>query len=331
MQLSSFKQVDISTITGIGVDVSRLTLDITVLYTSNKSQHLQISNTPTEILEFLTYLANYAGQIVIEPTNIYHLEIWQQALALKLKVVLVDPLKAHHFSRFMHGKTKNDKLDSFVLASIASSSSFEPSKSKEVQASKIRLLVNTLHSLAKTRQVLKSQFKHIMSLGSLNRSDLDPIAESIKQLNEQMEVIEQKLSCIIQEQYTTDLLQKLETIPGISNRLAIILLAILDQDKTCSQWLSYAGVDPVTVQSGTCLKKKKGISKQGNRYLRNILFQIGFGAGVGRHGFFRGQYDKLKLKGRHHIEATMIVGKKVLRIFYAVLKKDTAFNPELVN
>lgn len=317
---------NIASVIGIGIDVSKAKLDVCLLFESGQ-KYLQISNTVEDVEIFLQSIQGYSGQIVVEPTNTFHLKALNSSLKYGFKVVLCNPQKAHQFSKFLIGKNKTDKLDSLVLAKIGLHKFFKPLKPNSVQLQESKLLVNQLRTLSKSRQVLKSELKHFLENKILAESEIKGLSASISNLTKTIEVIEDKLERIINNIYSQETLNNLETIPGISKKMRNKLLTLIDTEKQEKEVTSYSGLCPTIEQSGTSLNKKKGISKRGNRAFRALIFQIGFGAGVSKYGFFRGKYDELKNKGRHHTEATLIIGKKVIRIFLAILKSGQKFNP----
>ena len=351
-------------ILGIGVDVAKEKLDVCILYTESetgntKSKYIQLKNECGSISQFFKELKNvqYSGKIVLESTNIFHLPFYEIGSQLGLSLILCNPQKVKQFAKFLHNNRKTDRMDSLVLAELATSDYLEGSEAKprkEVRQpagqgkvkvrsksrpkaepklqSENQLLVNQLRSLTKTKQVLGSQLKHceeLVKLGVLQTKELNHLRQSQADLDKQIELIEAKIQKNIEQDHDPDTLDRLSQIPGVSPRIVSLLLALMSKSFNLNQWLNFTGACPVNELSGSSLNKSKGMSKKGNRMLRVILYQMGFGAGTNKHGFFREMYQSLREKGRHHIEATLIVSKKVLRIFYAVLTKGVAFDPQI--
>ena len=66
----------------------------------------------------------------------------------------------------------------------------------------------------------------------------------------------------------------ISTTTGIAAASAIQLLGellVLPEDLRAKQWVAMAGLDPREHSSGSSVKKKPGLSKAGNRYLRMAL------------------------------------------------------------
>ncbi|MBW6471307.1 MAG: IS110 family transposase [Methanosarcinaceae archaeon] len=125
---------------------------------------------------------------------------------------------------------------------------------------------------------------------------------------------------------------KITTIPGIGNILgATILGEIGDIDKFSSakKLVAFAGLDPITNQSGKFENKTGHISKRGSPQLRSALFMA---ANVARmnDGNFRNYYDDKIERGKHYYSAVNATAAKLLRIVYWVLKNDKEYKVKQV-
>jgi len=55
------------------------------------------------------------------------------------------------------------------------------------------------------------------------------------------------------------------------------------------------------------------------------LFQAAWGACL-NYDYIRAYYDGLKAKGRNHVEAVVIIARKLLKIAYHLLTTETQFD-----
>lgn len=51
-------------------------------------------------------------------------------------------------------------------------------------------------------------------------------------------------------------------------------LMVLPADMTAKQWVAYAGLDPRYIESGSSVAKKPRLSKAGNKYIRQALYNF---------------------------------------------------------
>ncbi len=79
----------------------------------------------------------------------------------------------------------------------------------------------------------------------------------------------------------SELRTRIKTIPGLGNKKALMLIVLIDgfgRFDSASQLCSYAGLTPITRESGSSVKGQPRISKIGNQKLRNLLFMCSFSA-----------------------------------------------------
>ena len=116
------------------------------------------------------------------------------------------------------------------------------------------------------------------------------------------------------------------SIPGISPLLAgrfIAELGGIGRFRGWKQVVKYAGTDPVVKQSGS-MRIKKGISKQGNPHLRNVLYQMA--VGVVKWCPVFGEYFRRKFSQFGSYKKAMIaVVNKLIRVLFAMLSKGQCF------
>ena len=120
---------------------------------------------------------------------------------------------------------------------------------------------------------------------------------------------------------------KITTIPGIGNILGATILGeigSIDKFSSAKKLVAFAGLDPITKQSGKFENKTGHISKRGSPQLRSALFMA---ANVARQydENFRNYYDDKIERGKHHSSAVNATAAKLLRIVYWVLKNDKEY------
>ena len=107
----------------LGCDVSKNKLDCTLFLdpTGEKRKYKAVPNTTDGVNTLLAWVTKQGIpleqlHVVMEATSIYH-EVAAMALFnAKVKVSVVNPAQVRNFARSMGVRTKNDKVDSAVLA-----------------------------------------------------------------------------------------------------------------------------------------------------------------------------------------------------------------------
>jgi transposase len=143
-----------------------------------------------------------------------------------------------------------------------------------------------------------------------------------------LEVLIGRLSAHIEELMApfAEAQARLETIPGISQRVAETVVAEIgprmEQFPTAAHLASWAGMSPGNDESAG--KRRSGHTTYGNRWLRAMLVQAAWAASRTKCTYLSAQYRRLA-KRRGKKRALVAVGHTLLVMIYHVLKKGTTY------
>lgn len=118
------------------------------------------------------------------------------------------------------------------------------------------------------------------------------------------------------------------SLPGVGVRTGARILAEVGDGsrfESAAQFASYAGLAPVTRQSGTSIRSVTR-SRRGNHRLKNALFLAAFCAL--RDPASRRFYDRKRAEGQKHNAAVICLARRRCDVILAMLKTATAFDPE---
>lgn len=123
----------------------------------------------------------------------------------------------------------------------------------------------------------------------------------------------------------------LASIPGIGRWSATVLyceIGDIHRFDSPQQLVAYAGLDPRREESGDG-QYAKGISKQGNRHIRSVLYGS-VTAAIHNEGNppIRSLYDRLRQRGKHQKTAEIACMRKLLAIAYGCWTNDRWFDPD---
>jgi transposase len=114
----------------------------------------------------------------------------------------------------------------------------------------------------------------------------------------------------------------LDTIPGVGQRAAEILLAEIGSDMSrfpsAKHLASWAGMCPGNHESGG--KRLSGKTRKGNRWLRQILVEIAHVASKTKNTYLAAQYRRIAAR-RGKKRALIAVGHTILIIVYMILTR----------
>jgi transposase len=120
----------------------------------------------------------------------------------------------------------------------------------------------------------------------------------------------------------TEALERLDTIPGIGQRMAEILVAEIGIDMSrfpsAAHLASWAGMCPGNQESAG--KRKSGRTRKGNVWLRAALIESAHSLGRGRGTYLAAQYRRLTAR-RGKKKAAVALGHSILVIVYHLLSR----------
>jgi transposase len=118
----------------------------------------------------------------------------------------------------------------------------------------------------------------------------------------------------------------LDTIPGVSQRTAEVLLAEIGSDlsrfQSAGHLASWAGMCPGNAQSGG--KRLSGKTRKGNAWLRRTLVEVAHVAAKTRDTYLAAQYRRIAAR-RGKKRALIALGHSVLVMIYHILTKRTPY------
>jgi hypothetical protein len=118
-------------------------------------------------------------------------------------------------------------------------------------------------------------------------------------------------------------LDLLDTVPGISQRAAEIILAELGADlsrfPSAKHLASCAGMCPGNAESGG--KRLSGTTRKGNKWLRQVLIEIAHAASKTKGTYLAAQYRRIAAR-RGKKRALVALGHTILVIVYHILTRQ---------
>lgn len=164
--------------------------------------------------------------------------------------------------------------------------------------------------------------------GALHPHHRFMLAEELTQIDNLDEAIARVSAEIAQRLHDDqDDLDRLDTIPGVSRRVAEVLVAEIGTDMTHFQdadhLASWAGMCPGNNQSGG--KRLSGKTRKGSRWLRATLTEAAHGAARTKNGYLSALYHRIASR-RGKKRALVAVGHAILGIVYALLNNKSVYH-----
>ena len=161
----------------------------------------------------------------------------------------------------------------------------------------------------------------------------------IRLLQTQMQAIEAEMLSLFRFKETTEeeardiaqLIDNLRTIPGVSDKTILALLAEcghLDRFHNAKALVGYLGLYPTVEQSGESQKNGR-LAKRGARLAKKAIYLAAIAA-IRHNRELRQVYMNYRSKGRAKKECIIITARKLLTIIYAIYKHNVPYDPNRV-
>lgn len=321
----------------IGVDVSKHTLDFTVLVEGSFLLHETVDNTKPAIDQWLKKLKtnHKAGGkktlFCVENTGTYQAILLRVLLSRKIPLWLESPLQIHLCLGLQRGKS--DKLDSLRIAEYAYT--FRK-KVRLYQAPRDAIeQLKQLRSLRERLLTVRNQLKHQTEelkgyakkaaqeqLYHHCEDSLAAIAGDLKKVEKTM------LAMITADERISQLYQWLTSVSGIGPVLATEMIITTNEFKDFTnpkKYASYCGVAPFRYTSGVKIHKKAKVSKRANQRMRRLL-HIAAMSSIQAKGEHKEYYDRRVKQGLNKTSVLNIIRNKLIRRAFACVREERCYN-----
>ncbi len=308
-----------------GIDVSNEKLDI---YFQNKEgilQHLQVTNTVFGFKKMVK-AAGVDTQYVMEATGVYHLNLIFFLHELNVAYSVVNALQIKRFIQMHLDRNKTDKKDAKRIYEYGVERKPEVYEMPDTDYFECRSLNNAIHDLTKKITNLSNQIHSLKKAPYDTKSIIKSFTRLIEQLKKEKEKLAQELEKKL-ESWESDKIKLVKSVKGIGDRAASELIIYTQGFKgmeSYKQLISFAGLSPKEYYSGSSIRGRVKICKQGGKQLRNILFMCALNAKKS-NSHCKALYDRLVEKGKNKKAAIIAVCNKLLKIVFGVVKNQTLY------
>jgi transposase len=305
-----------------GIDISKDVFDVT----DSKGNYHQFENNPKGFKKFVKLLDN-SSHCVMEATGYYHYQLAYFLQENQIRVSVENPLSVKRFIQMKLSKIKTDKSDSKLICEYAQKVDLKLWEGHSKHQIECLQITRLLSVYTKQSTMLKNKLHGEDVLGNPSLFVVRSLKRSLKSTKKEMKILEDKLLKLVKETHQ-DLLTRLETIPGIGRKTAIMLIVLTDGFKrfaSASELCSYSGLTPLIRQSGSSVRGRARISKIGNKKLRNLLFMCSFNA-CKYNKACKALYDRIVAKGKSKKLALIAVCNKLLKQAFAIAKSGLIYD-----
>jgi transposase len=306
----------------IGIDVSKKVLSV---FDGKKDLEFINQEGLKSFKNYLKKKVDFSDLVLIfEPTGIYSFYLKEFCAENSIKAYIVNPKQSHNFTRALGKRSKTDKIDARILYQF-----HKLIDAKDIKVPEIDQQAKTLASyLTSYEFALKQRISLSHHLESLRDKQLITlIKKELKRAQELEDNIFNDIKKYVeQNQNLKEDYQRLSTIPGIGEKAAIALLTLFKtyQGTNRAQITALTGLDPVRRESGTSVKDKVKISKNGKGIYRKILYLPTLCATV-HNQKIRIFYQRLLTNHKTKKLAIIASMRKILLIAHAMYQNKTEY------
>lgn len=309
----------------IGLDISKDTIDATLHKTNGSIHYIKFKNNDDGLKQFRLWIKGNRirkAYIGMEATGIYY-EKAADMLSSYYTVYVINPLKIKDYGKSRFNRTKTDKADSNLIADYIKRHQdtlipYQIPKNKALQK-----LINLKNQLQQHQKQIKNR------LHSTEEDFIRNIHQDlIDTIQDKMEQVKIAISEQIKKQTDYNHYRNLQTIPSIGKDTASVLYAQLTEKhfKTANQFVSYAGLSPAIIQSGTSVRGRGRLSRYGNRRLKSTLYMPALCAY--RFNAFPKLINNLKKAGKPKMVIIVAIMRKLAKLAYYIVKTGQPYDAE---
>lgn len=271
---------------------------------------------------------------VMEATGVYHESLAYYLVERGIQVSVVLPNKISNYSRTLDIKTITDKTASDSIARFGLERNLDDWKKPNPVYKRLRQLSRERNQLVAERTIVKNELHAEQAEAEPNKKSIARIKKRIDLLNKQEKEIKAEISEMVQGHEESRRATKLIcSIPRVGLLTAASVLSEtngFDLTRNKRQLTSYAGLDVKEKQSGTSVKGKPRISKQGNKHLRKALHLPALTA-IRHDERFKAVFTRLVQKHGIKMKAAVAVQRKLLEMIFTVYKTRVVYDKNYLN
>ena len=285
----------------------------------------RIANQRKAILAWLAELPQ-RSRLGVESTGGYHEVLAALAHRAGLQVFVINPRELRRYAQGVGRRGKTDRLDAEVIARFIAKEHAElhayVPPTREQRA--LGRLMRRRAKLVEIKGSLRQTFRGMQGL----QTHLTQLIARIDKLIEHLELLMQRALQRMPE--AEQAAHRIATIPGYGKLSSICLAHRFTRVPYANSdaVVAATGLDPRPDDSGKRQGRRR-LSKQGPSEERRVLFNCARSAS--RMKLWRPYYETQRAKGLSPTAAHIILARKMLRVAFAVYKRNQPFDTSRVH
>ena len=322
----------------LGIDVSKAKLDCALqrpeTHNTHKRLNKTVANTPTGVNDLLAWLDKHSVakdqlHIIMEPTGVYHERAATALVDAGCTLSLVNPSRLRSYATALGIHSKNDRIDSVVLARYGAAEKPEAWTPASPVARNLTALLARREALAEDIQREENRQEKALCALSTPTPVIASLTESIKFLKKQRTELDRNINDHIDSDPTLKNNDRLlQTISGVGPRVAGRMNALMSTHsfESAEALAAYLGLVPSERQSGTSVRGKARMSKMGPSDIRKLLYLPAVVA-TRCNPQVKALYERLLARGKPKMAAIGAAMRKLAHLCFGVIHTQKAYDP----
>jgi len=312
----------------LGIDVSKLTFDACLLTPIDSKLTATFDNNSEGFSKLDAWLKKHQSPTTlagIEATGHYGVELLWHLHQQGHRVAQLNPRRIKDYARSQGRKVKTDRTDAIVIASFLRHSQALPLWQPPTGALlELQALVRRREDLLTTLQAERNRLEAAPTAAV--RASLE---RQIQHLKDELTLVDDSLeNQVLSHTCLQHSMNLLKSIPGIGRTVALSLLAEIPHISAFARardLAAFAGLTPSLAQSGTSVRRRGRMTKEGSTLLRKMLYMAALQAVKRPSNPFHCTYKSMLDRGKAKMCVIGALMHKILRVAFGVLKHQTPF------
>jgi transposase len=312
----------------LGIDISKLTFDVHLCTPGGRTHSAQFANNQEGFALLDSWLSQHRAaktRAGLEATGPYGVLLLWHLHTQGHTVYQLNPRRVKDYARSQGRRVKTDAVDAAVIAAYLKACEdlkpWEPASREllELQAL-VRRRNQVITSLNAERNRQEKDTSKMVT-ASLERQ--------IKHLKAEVVKLDAAIEAhVLKHKALQKSVRLLRSIDGVGILVAVTILAEVPQISAFERArdvAAFAGLTPSLSQSGTSVRRRGHMTKEGSALLRKMLYMAALQAIKRANNAFHSCYQAFVTRGKPKMCAIGAIMHKIIRVAFGVLKHDTPF------
>lgn len=325
------KTTDNPTAIYVGIDVSKLTLDV-CMRSRHNTELFQIKNNAAAIGKLVKKLqqTNAAVLLGMENTGRYNYPLYAALDVTRFTVFVINPLHLKKSMGLVRGK--NDRVDAERIARFVETHrhTLTPWVPKRTVLVALQALLTKRSQLVRMKKQLTVSGGELTLLRDKSLETFLSDEPLIRSLECRIKDVEARINALFESDQTLgDQSRLLQSVPGIGKVLTWHLLVKTNEFKDLNdprKLACYAGVAPFDYSSGSSVRGKPRLSLYADKTLKSLLHLAAMSA-IRLSGELRDYYLRKVAEGKNKMSMLNAVRNKLVHRACAVIRNQSPYTP----